>query len=90
MSKKGDKTTSMEIPPWLEASLKPYITDAVNKGQAMSDAAWQWGMANNPQGGMPKAMVGTGVPYNNPKDPADLIPSGAYQNGPTMGDLYGG
>jgi len=49
MSKKGDKTTSMEIPPWLTESLKPYITDAVNKGQAMSNAAWDWGMSNNPQ-----------------------------------------
>lgn len=45
-SKFGDKTTTMEIPPWLEDSLKPYITDAVKKGQAMSDAGWQWGMRN--------------------------------------------
>lgn len=45
---KGDKATMPEIPGWLEDSLKPYLKDAVDKNQSMSDAAWEWGMANHP------------------------------------------
>ena len=78
-SMKGDKTTSMQIPPWLEESLKPFITDAVNKGQMMSDAAWQWGMGNNPQFG---AGPPSGQPMNEafpvegiPKYPQETIPT---------------
>ena len=40
MGGKGDKTSSVAIPPWLEQELKPYLGSTLQKNRTFADKTW--------------------------------------------------
>ena len=40
-SGKDSKTSSVAIPPWIAASLKPYLQDTMNKNRTFADMTWE-------------------------------------------------